>query len=173
MKSYKKVAYVGAIWSLLQYNLFIITALYSSSMISQVKPIVDMKLDYTLNFVTSMVPLLFLFGIAGIMTCIVIIFSLKKIKKADLIRKKLSKILIITGIVLFVLQIIQFPIMVNGMDEAIRSTPQYNGWYTGSYTDVLDSEKTTGIVVSVIPSIILVISGILAMKFNENQKLNI
>lgn len=173
MRLYKKLVYVGSIWSLLQYSILTISGIALYSMLYPMKRVLDSVPLDGVSLIYSSIHLLFLFGITGVVTCIIIIFSVKKIKKVDSIRKKLSKILIITGIVLFVLQIIQFPLVVDMLADKGMTEEPGTDWHSAFYDSLLTTETMIGILFGIIPSIILVISGILAMKFNENQKLNI
>lgn len=56
--------------------------------------------------------------------------------------------------------------MFNSVDETIKLNPYYTGLDNSSYTSV-NGNMILGILFGMIPSIILIISGILAMKLNE------
>lgn len=132
-------------------------------MLDQLKPVLEAQ-SSAFDLIFSLAHSIILLTIVGITTCIVIIFLVRKIKRPDLIRKKLSIILIIAGIILFILPITDFLIVLNFTDEVIGLSSIPAGYY---------NESIMGILIGIIPSVILIISGILAMKFNENQKLNI
>ena len=163
---YKKLVYVGSIWSLLQHSILVITSVVTYSMVYPLKSLFEAIPSLPFSFIFSLIDFVFLFGVIGIIICIIVIFSVKKIKKPDLIRKRLSTILITIGIILFVMQIAAFLILLHFTGESITS-PSY---YPAGYTTVLNTESIIGGLFGMVPSVILIISGILAMKFNENLK---
>lgn len=165
MRLYKKLGYIGSIWILLEHSFLTIVVIVSLPMLYQLKPFLEASQPSASNLIFSLLHSSLLSGIVGIITCVIIIFSVKKIKRPDSIRKKLSIILIITGIILFVIQIIQFLIWLNFADEVITSSLTY----TGGYTSILNTESILGILIGIIPSVILIISGILAVKFVETK----
>ena len=168
MKLYKKLAYVGSVWGLLAYTLLILSSIVSFFLLEKIRPLLETQ-ELVAIIIYSIFNIAFLLGIVGIATCIITIISVKKIKKPDSIRKKLSVILIAAGIILVILLSVQSLFLLELLD-IVMEIPGY--YPIPDEADLDYTQFILSLLFNIIPSILLIVSGILSWRFNKNQKIN-
>ena len=167
MVLYKKLAYVGSIWSLIQYLSLLIISITSWIYFEDIFTVIKHVQVQEVFMMTSLFSSAFLFGITGTIISIIGIISIKKIKENNSVRKKLSIILIVSGITLLGLHTGQYMFMTEFIDTIITSSSTYIGGYDQSLRP--DFTDSLNILFILVPSIILIISGFLAIRFTKNE----
>ena len=118
---------------------------------------------------TSMLNSAFLIGIVGTATSIVAIIVTRKIKAT----KKLPIILIAAGIVFVILEWLQYSVMADIFDILTAGAPYY-GTAEAEAEVQFFGELNASFFVGIIPTILLIVSGILAFRIyrkpNQNNK---
>lgn len=163
MKLYKKLAYVGSVWGLLSYASLMLSSIVSFFLLEKVRPLLETQ-ELVAIIMYSIFDMAFLLGIVGTATCIITIISVKKIKP-DSIRKKLSVILIVAGIILVILLSVQSLFLLKLLD-IVMEIPGY--YPIPDEADLDYTQFNLSLLFNIIPSILLIVSGILSWKFNKN-----
>lgn len=166
MALYKILAYVGSIWSFITYVPLLVIAIFSSVLLRDIMPILQQTQEQSFLFMSSMMNLVFLLGIIGIAMSITVIIATRKIKP---IMKRLPIILIIAGIVFVVLQWVQYSYMEDVFDIVTAGLPYY-GTAEAEFEDNFFGKLSESFVIGIIPSIILIVSGMLAFRIYRKPR---
>lgn len=157
---YKKLAYAGSIWNLIIYVPSLATSIVSSGLLGDIMPLLEKTQPQFYYFTFALLDFMFLTGLVGIIISVTAIITTRKINP---IRKRLSIILIVMGIIFLVLQWTLYNFMVGIFDIVTADAPYYdtaditaeNNFFTAlSYNALF----------GIIPGILLIVSGILAFR---------
>ncbi len=166
MALYKKLAYAGSIWSLIQYIPLLVTAIYSSVLSVDIMPILKQAQPESYYFMSSLLDFMFLTGVVGIIISVIAIITTRKIHP---MMKKLPIILIIVGIVFLVLQWGAYNFLVGVFNMVTADAPYY-----GAAEVAAEDQFFTGLsyatLFGIIPGILLIVSGILAFRIYREPK---
>ena len=160
MQLYKILAYAGSIWSLIGYVSLLISGIASSVMLRDIMPMLQYTQNQSFQFMSSLMNLAFLLGIIGIGMSITVIVSTKKLTP---IRKRLPIILIVSGAVFLVLQWVQYNYMVDVFNTVTANYPYYSS-AEAEFEDKFFAEQSKNFLIGIIPSVLLIVSGILAFR---------
>jgi len=165
---YKILAYVGAIWGLLKYG-FGMTAFIGISIFANNTSGMN-QMMWIIPELTNAMNLNLLFGIIGIPISIISIIATKKVRFT---RKKLSVILILTGIVFMGMSWVTNNFMFSLIDDKIvcSSTDLMCALnIAGMNTDKIREGMNTQSLIENIPSILLIVGGMLAFRMYRKSR---
>lgn len=166
MALYRKLAYAGGIWSLLQYGFLLGIGIVMPALLSDIMPILKATQGQSFVFMSSIMNFVMLLGIIGTAMSITVIIGTKKIK---LITKTLTIILIIAGIVFIILQLVQYSYMEDIFYMVVESSLYY-GAAEAEAKDNFFGKMSESFIIGIIPGILLIGSGILAYRSYRKPK---
>ena len=166
MALYKKLAYAGSIWSLIQYIPLLVTTIVSSVLSVDILPIMEQAQPESYYFMSSLLDFGFLTGLAGIIISVIAIIATRKINP---MMKRLPIILIIVGVVFLILQWGAYNFMV-GVFNTITADTSYYGAAEVAFEDQFFTVLSYGALFGIIPGILLIVSGILAFRIYREPK---
>jgi len=166
MPLYKKLAYAGSIWSLIQYIPLLVTTIVSSVLSVDIMPIIEQAQPESYYFMSSVLDFGFLTGLVGIIISVIAIIATRKINP---MMKRLPIILIIVGVVFLVLQWGAYNFMV-GVFNTITADASYYGAAEAAFEDQFFTVLSYGALFGIIPGILLIVSGILAFRIYREPK---
>ena len=171
MASYRKLAYVGAIWGLLKYG-FGMAAFIGISIFANNTSGMN-QVMWMIPELTNAMNVNLLFGIVGIPISIIVIIVTKKVKFT---RKKLSVILILAGGVFMSMSWVTNAFMFGLIDDKVAcSSTNLNcaldiaGINIGKIHEGMNLQS----IIENIPGILLIVSGMLAFRvYRKSRKLD-
>ena len=166
MALYKKLAYAGSIWSLIQYIPLLVTTIVSSVLSVDIMPIIEQAQPESYYFMSSVLDFGFLTGLVGIIISVIAIIATRKINS---MMKRLPIILIIVGVVFLVLQWGTYNFLV-GVFNTITSDASYYGAAEAAFEDQFFTALSYGALFGIIPGILLIVSGISAFRIYREPK---
>ena len=166
MALYKKLAYAGSIWSLIQYIPLLVTTIVSSVLSVDIMPIIEQAQPESYYFMSSVLDFGFLTGIVGIIISVIAIIATRKINP---MMKRLPIILIIVGVVFLVLQWGAYNFMV-GVFNTITADASYYGAAEAAFEDQFFTVLSYGALFGIVPGILLIVSGVLAFRIYREPK---
>ena len=166
MALYKKLAYAGSIWSLIQYIPLLVTTIVSSVLSVDIMPIMEQAQPESYYFMSSVLDFGFLTGLVGIIISVIAIIATRKISP---MMKRLPIILIIVGVVFLVLQWGAYNFMV-GVFNTITADASYYGAAEAAFEDQFFTVLSYGALFGIVPGILLIVSGVLAFRIYREPK---
>ena len=142
------------------YVFLLISGIVSSVMLRDIMPILQQTQKQSFQFMSSLMDFVFLLGIIGVGMSITVIITTKKLTP---LMKRLPIILIVSGVVFLVLQWVQHNYMV-GIFNTITSNAPYYGSAEVEFEGKFFAEESKNFLIGIIPSILLIVSGILAFR---------
>ncbi len=167
MELYKKLAYTGAIWGLAKYSIGLGTFAVFTAFID-ITPGMN-NIQETFPDLANTIHLVSLFGVIGVLLSVVVIMAIKNI---SFVQNKLSVILIITGIVFIGMSWLTDDFRYTVLEDniicastSINCALALSGINLSSIYNAVILQTITGN----IPSILLIVSGILAFRIHKKQ----
>lgn len=166
MALYKKLAYAGSIWSLIQYIPLLVASIYSSALLVDIIPILKFAQQESYYFMSSLLDFAFLAGLVGIIISVIAIIATRKFNP---MMKRIPIILIIVGVVFLVLQSGQYNFIAGMFNTMTADTPYYSAADI-AFEDQFFNNLSYGALFGIIPGILLIVSGILAFRIYREPK---
>lgn len=138
------------------------TSIVSSVLLVDIMPIMEQTQQQPYYFMSSLLDFVFLTGLVGIIISVTAIMATRKINP---IRKRLSIILIVMGIVFLVLQLGQYNFMV-GVFNTLTADAPYYGTAEAALENNFFTVLSSGALFGIIPGILLIVSGVLAFRIS-------
>lgn len=166
MALYRKLSYVGSIWSLFTYVFLLGSSVILPASTGNMMPFLEISQPQSYQFMSSLTGFMFLTGFIGVVMSVIAIVVTRKINAT---RRKLFLILIFVGIVLWLLQWGQYNFVV-GIFNQMTAGSSFYGAAEATFENNFFTQMKSSALIGLIPSFLLLVSGVLAFRIYRKPK---